>query len=247
MTASSAAAPFLYSGTELDALADARNYYRAILWHLAPHMGRRIVEVGAGIGTFSAHILEAANPASLTLIEPAQNNIDILRNRFASDTRVRTVYGYIGDVAGRVTADAVVAVNVLEHVDDDVGFLRSARGILGSEGHLLLFVPAGQWLYGALDAAVEHYRRYSKSLLADRLRLAGFDNFRLRYFNFPGIVPWFITGRILKRTTVRAQHARHYDRCIMPWLAPIERWCEPPTGQSILVIARTGKGGAVPA
>lgn len=229
---------FLYSGTELDALAEAHNYYRCILSYFAPHLGRRIVEVGAGIGTFSERLLNAAEPEEMVLVEPADNNIEGLRQRFAERSAVRVVHGYLDAVVGSVAADSVVAVNVMEHVEDDVAFLRGAHELLNPGGHLLLFVPAGQWLYGAMDAAFDHYRRYDKPMLTDRLHAAGFGTFHLRYFNLPGIVPWFITGRVLKRTTVLPRDARRYDRWVMPWLAPLERWCEPPIGQSLLVIAR---------
>jgi len=240
MTATLTATPFVYSGTELDALAGANNYYRSILHYFKPFLGERIVEVGAGIGTFAAHLMEARKPTALTLIEPAENNIDTLRERFAGEARVRVLHGYLDAMTKGLTAHSLVAVNVLEHVRDDVGFLRAARRVIAPGGHLLLFVPACQWLYGAMDAAFEHHRRYSKALLADRLRAAGFDKFRLRYFNLPGILPWFIAGRILNRTTVRERDARRYDRWIMRWVGPIERRCEPPVGQSILTIAQVG-------
>ena len=134
-------------------MAAAPNYYRWIVGRCEPYLGRRIVEVGAGIGTFAEHLLRAAPGAELTLIEPADNNFPHLRARFADRPRVRTRQGYLEDGGEAQGADAIVAVNVMEHVHDDAAFLAAARRRLAPGGQLLLFVPALPALYGTLDEA----------------------------------------------------------------------------------------------
>src|SRR5262249_45597852 len=73
---------FSYSGTELKALAGAHNYYRWIFRRFAPYLGPRIVEVGAGVGTFSRLLLDESGPSRLVLVEPADNLAPLLRSRF---------------------------------------------------------------------------------------------------------------------------------------------------------------------
>lgn len=236
-TTIAAATPFTYSGSELDALADAEHYYRAILRYFAPRLGARTVEVGAGIGTFAEHLLRQPAVERLVLVEPAQNNVPALRQRFADAGRVRVVHGYLEDMADTLTADSIVAVNVLEHVADDARFLLAARRALSPGGALLLFVPALEWLRGALDDAFEHYRRYDKPSLAAKLDAAGFRVERLRYFNAPGVVPWWVAGKVLRRTTLDPRAVRLYDRLVVPWLSALEARWEPPFGQSILAVA----------
>jgi SAM-dependent methyltransferase len=229
---------FSYSGEELDAMAGAVNYYRWIARRFAPYLGRRVVEVGAGIGTFAEHLLQAAPDAELTLVEPAENNFPHLRARFSGDPRVRTVQGYLEDAGATGSADAVVAVNVMEHVRDDGAFVAAAHGLLAPGGHALVFVPALPALYGTLDEAFEHFRRYTRAELEERLRGAGLTPLRVAYTNLPGVAAWWLTGRVLRRRTVRARDARVYDRWVIPWVRALERVWTPPLGQSLIAIAR---------
>ena len=229
---------FTYSGEELDSLDGMRNYHAWIARRFAPFLGARIVEAGAGIGTFAEHLLAAAPGARVTLVEPAANNYPHLHARFADRARVRTLQGYLDDAGADGSADSVVAVNVMEHVRDDDAFLRTAHRLLASGGHALLFVPALPGLYGTLDEAFEHFRRYTRPGLAQRLRAAGFNPLRVQYTNLPGIAAWWLSGRVLRRRTVTARDARLYDRWVVPWVRELERVWTPPLGQSLIAVAR---------
>jgi len=229
---------FTYSGQELDAMAGAVNYHRWIARRFEPFLGARLVEAGAGIGTFAEHLLRAAPQARLTLAEPAENNFPHLRARFADHPRVRTVQGYLADAGQAGSADSVVAVNVMEHVRDDAAFLADAHRLLAPGGHALLFVPALPALFGTLDEAFEHVRRYTRRGLDARLREAGFHPLRIAYTNLPGVAAWWLSGRVLRRRTVSARDARIYDRWVVPWVAALERVWTPPLGQSLIAVAR---------
>lgn len=244
-----AEASFAYSGEELDALADARNYYRWLIGRFEPHLGPRVVEVGAGIGTFAEWILGTGKVERLTLIEPAANNYPQLERRFRDDTRVRTVQGYLeGEQESEgeqvQDQDALIAVNVLEHVEDDAAFLEAAWRTLRPGGALLIFVPAGRWNFGSLDHAFEHFRRYDRKTLRRRLEAAGFRIETLRYANSIGVLAWFVTGRVLRRRTLDAASVKLYDRIVVPWLMALEDRVAPPLGQSLLAVARRYDGGA---
>jgi SAM-dependent methyltransferase len=229
---------FTYASDELDALAGAVNYYRWIMESFGPRLGRRIVEVGAGVGTCSAYLLEAAPQASLTAIEPAANNVPVLRERFAGEPRVAVRQGYLDETLEAGSADTVVAVNVMEHVEDDAAFLRAARRLLTPGGHLLLFVPAVPAIFGTLDEAFEHFRRYTRRELDAKVRAAGFRVDLLRYVNLPGVAAWWLSGKVLRRRTITASAARTYDRWVIPWISALERRWSPPIGQSLLLVAR---------
>ena len=233
---------FTYSGEELDALAQARNYYGWIVRRFAPYLGRRIVEAGAGIGTFAEHLRAAAPDALLTLVEPAENNWPHLEGRFACRAHVQTRRGYLCDAGAPASTDTVVAVNVMEHVRDDAGFLADAHRLLSPAGHALLFVPALPFLYGSLDEAFEHFRRYTRPGLTRLLRGAGFTPLRVAYTNLPGVLAWYLSGRVLRRRTVSARDARLYDRWMIPWISRLERVWTPPLGQSLIAIARKEGG-----
>jgi len=229
---------FNYSGTELDAMSQARQYYAAISKYFDGHYGSHIVEVGAGVGTFSSFLYDRAGPESLCLLEPASNNFPVLRDRFRGHESVTVHQGYLEDFAVGLSADSLVAINVLEHVADEDAFLGAAREALRPGGTLLLFVPAVQSISGSLDKAFGHMRRYSKSSLQTRLSQSGFQTVSLRYFNLPGVLSWFIAGRVLRRVTISPREVRIFDRAVMPWLSKVERFWEPPMGQSLVVVAR---------
>lgn len=229
---------FTYASSELDAMASAPNYYRAILRFFEPHLGRSVLEVGAGIGTFSALLAGAPGVEALGLLEPAGNNYPHLRDRFAGDPRVRAVHGYLEQHMAEFSVDSVVTVNVLEHVPDDAAFLRAARSVLRPGGRLLIFVPALPAIYGTLDTVFEHHRRYTRRTLRAALAGAGFTIPTLRYVNLPGVLAWFITGRVLRKKTLNPADVAAYDRLVIPWLMKLERRWSPPLGQSLLAVAQ---------
>jgi len=229
---------FSYSGTELDAVAEAHNYYRWIADRFSPYLGRRIAEAGAGIGTVSELLLQRAAPEAMLLIEPDRANAEELAQRFAKDARVRIHHGYLEDADRSFAADTIVAVNVLEHVERPAGFLGAAYASLAPGGALLLLVPAMPALYGSLDKAFEHYRRYTRPELRNQLSAAGFEIETLHYMNLVGIAGWFVAGKIMRRTTLGRGQVRFYDRWVIPWLRRVESVAHPPLGQSLLAIAR---------
>jgi len=229
---------FSYSGTELEAVAEAKNYYDWIIDSFAGRIGQRTVEAGAGIGTVSDLILRRGAPRELVLIEPDGGNVSVLRERFQRDGRVVVRHGYLEDFASSLRVDSVIAVNVLEHVDRDADFLLAAHEVLVGKGSLLLLVPALPAIFGSLDQAFDHFRRYTKSGLSTKLRDAGFEIETLHYLNMLGVAAWFASGRIMRRTTLGRGQVRFYDKYIIPTLRQIETRFHPPIGQSILAIAR---------
>src|SRR5262249_14276693 len=138
----------------------------------------------------------------------------------------------------RSAVDSLIAVNVIEHIADDAEFLRLALHMLVPGGTIILFAPALSILYGTLDKAFEHYRRYSKPELAGKLIQAGFHLESIRYLNFPGVATWFLAGKVLRRKTIRPSQVRMYDRWVVPWVSKLERRWEPPFGQSVLAVGK---------
>ena len=103
---------------------------------------------------------------------------------------------------------------------------------------MLVFVPAGPRIFGTLDEAFGHHRRYTKDSLLAALTPAGFTVDVLRYVNAAGVVGWFVAGKILRQRTLAARQVQVYDRLIIPWLSKIESLWSPPFGQSLLAVAR---------
>lgn len=229
--------PFVYSGTELDAMAEARNYCRWILEFFAPYLGQKVIEIGAGAGTFSQLLLTSGRASELVLFEPGANLFPLLQQRFTNDPRVHVWPGAFDPSVLEAPVDSIVLVNVLEHISDDDALLLQMWQSLRPGGRVLLFVPALEWNYGSLDAAFEHHRRYSKPILRKKLEGAGFRIEQTRYVNFVGIASWFFAGRVLRQKTLRPRQVRWYDRWIIPWTFKLEQIWEPPVGQSLVAVA----------
>jgi SAM-dependent methyltransferase len=222
----------------LEALSQSPNYYGWLLRHFVPYLGKRVLEVGAGIGTVADYLLRNTSATELVLIEPADNLFPRLKERFGEDSRVKLVHGRLDDVASSISVNSVIAINVLEHVADDTDLLRMIHRVLLPGGTVLLFVPALPWLYGTLDESFQHVRRYTKRRFAAQLETAGFHLERLHYFNCPGVIAWFVAGKILRRKTIRVSQARGYDRWVVPLASRLETYWTPPFGQSLVAVAR---------
>ena len=226
-----------YPSTELPTFDDAPNYYAAILKYFAPYLGGHVVEVGAGIGTFSQCLLSLPQITTLTLVEPAKNLFPTLRKKLSGNSKVRFVNGNLQSVASSLSCDSVVLINVLEHVENDEELLSTIHQVLKPEGTVLLFVPALPGLYGSLDKEFGHIRRYRKGELGSLLTKVGFQVERLRYFNLPGILSWFVFGKIFKCKTLNPWSIWLYDRLFMSWIPRFERMWDPALGQSLLAVS----------
>ncbi|MEO8047141.1 MAG: class I SAM-dependent methyltransferase [Nitrospirota bacterium] len=232
-----------YPSTELPSFGNAPNYYAAMLEYFGPHLGGQVVEVGAGIGTFSQCLLSFPQITALTVIEPAKNLFPILRKKLSENSKVRLVNGDLQSVASSLSCDSVVLINVLEHVENDEELLSTIHQVLRPGGTVLLFVPAGPGLYGSLDEEFGHIRRYRKGELGALLTKVGFQVGCLRYFNFPGIFSWFVFGRIFKCKTLNPRSVWLYDRIFMSWIPRCERIWEPVLGQSVLAVCTKPQKG----
>jgi hypothetical protein len=142
---------------------------------------------------------------------------------------------------------AVVAYNVLEHIEDDGAALRGFTNLLAVDGHLLLIVPAVPAAMSRFDREIGHHRRYTRGGLIRTLRQAGLHPVHLRYVNAPGLVAWVFGMRLLGMRPRAGPLLSSWDR-LVPLIARLERRWEPPVGQSLFAVAvRTGDavdGGA---
>lgn len=105
------------------------------------------------------------------------------------------------------TFDAIVGLDVLEHIEDDAAALAECLRVLRPGGTLVLSVPAFRWLWGPHDVALMHFRRYSRAGLVARLREAGFDVRRATYSVF-ALFPLVVLFRVWDRASRRGPEVR---------------------------------------
>ena len=233
-----------YEGNELEATASMNNYYEWIYQIFEMYLGQDIIEVGAGIGTFS-HFLTRKNPIHLSLIEPSTKMFDILQTkvkRKAFGHQSISIYQDIfKDIAEQLKAislpDSIIYINVMEHIEDDEKELELIFQTLKDEGRLFIFVPAIPFLFSKMDEKLGHFRRYTKGELERKCNNAGFKILVSHYFDLSGILPWFIKYRMMRSTNMEKTAMKLYDSLVIPIIRPLETFCPPIIGKNIVLIA----------
>lgn len=188
-------------GEILDRLNRAPRFNRWMADVIRPFVGNRVLEVGAGTGNLSLQLM----PRSVywaTDVNP--NYLGFLGTLRSSRPYMRVAYTNAEDAetfpAGQ-SFDTAVCLNVVEHLQDDVGALCNIRNALADGGRAIILVPCGPWLYGSLDQVLGHYRRYTEEQLVSVAQQAGFKVEQVLKFNRAGVPAWWLNGRLLHRRT----------------------------------------------
>jgi SAM-dependent methyltransferase len=218
---------------------EARGYFDWIARLFGDALQGAVLDHGAGTGMLTERL--AARASRVFALEPESVLLDGLNARFAAQPKVTVVAGTIDTYLTRYGAgslDAVVSSNVLEHLEDDVGCMRQIHRALRPGGAFAVYVPARAELFGSLDESVGHVRRYSRSLLRAHLEQAGFFVQWARYVNLAGVVPWWLSGRLLKRRSIPSQELKLFDRFVIPMAARLEDLLRLPYGLNVAALAR---------
>lgn len=219
-------------------MAQAKRYFAWQARLVEPALGRRVLEVGCGVGSFTAQLLNReavlATDATDDMVERTKS-----RTRGQTNLEVKTI-----DVMSPEflrlrdwQANSCVAMNVLEHIEDDVKAVQQMSAVLAPGGRIFLFVPAAPGLYGPVDANLGHVRRYTKQGLITIAEQAGLSIETLRRINLAGFLAWWVNSKILKLRELPPGQIQFFDRFVAPWLERLERHFEPPFGLSLLLIA----------
>ncbi len=232
----------VYVGKDLEAMSFAVNYHKWILDEFRPFFGKKLVEVGAGTGSFS-ELLLAEKPEQLTIIEPSEMFEYLEQNvsQIETETNIKLHQSIFAEVCGEIAdknkPDSIIYVNVLEHIEDDAGELKMIYETLETGGKCFIFVPALQSLYGEFDRKIGHFRRYAKKEIEEKCESAGFKILKSKYFDFAGIFPWWIKYKLLKSDSLESGAVTLYDKIAVPVISKFEKILPMPIGKNILLIA----------
>src|SRR3954447_19008318 len=219
----------------LEDLEDTKRYSAWIIEMIAPHISGRILEVGAGRGTYSAFL---ADRGHLTALEPSAANSAVLRERLKDHPNAVVVTAELDGTAAPGSYDTVVLLNVLEHIADDHRALNDIYEALAPGGKMVLWVPAFESLYGKFDQRIGHYRRYRRKELLGLVHKVGFQQVTVRYANLPGFFAWWLIVRELGRSPSSGRLLTTCARFLIRVISRVERYIRPPIGQSLLVVAQ---------
>lgn len=222
-------------------MEEAANYNRWLFSLVSSWLNGSVLEIGAGIGNITRHILkESKKVTSLTCLDNNFNCCKMLKHKINQEKKridVTIINDDFMDMKNAGNYDCIFSFNVLEHIEDDMGALKKAKELLVPNGKLLCFVPSFQVLYGSMDRKLHHYRRYERKDLSKKLELCGFDVLKVRYYNTLGFFGWFINNKILEISSQKKKQILLFDKYILPLQSFIESYINIPFGQNLFFIA----------
>lgn len=218
----------------LEDLAEAVNYRRWLCALAAPWLGDDPLEIGSGVGYYGEDLLE--DVPRITVSEADPKRLAALHERFDGNPRV-TVRELLVPITETGEHSSVVAFNVLEHIADDVGALKTFAGLVRPGGRVVMLCPAFEIGMSGFDREVGHVRRYRTATISDAARRAGLEVERVHYVGSLGLLAWLVNMRLLGGRPQAGRALRLWDRFAIPAMRWFEARLTPPFGQSVLLVA----------
>ncbi len=217
----------------------AAPYFRWQFEQFEPHIGRRVADIGCGLGNLTRFMLDRELYVG---VDPDYELLGEMERRYGDMKNVEALSGDIVDPRCRdlligKKLDTIICVNVLEHIKDDTLALKNMASALPSGGTLCLLVPAMPSIFGTLDRLDGHVRRYSKRDLSRKLCSLPLTIVKFHYFNFMGAFGWWWKGRVLKK---ERQSNSDYKlmNLFIPLMSRMEKALAPPLGLSLVAVAK---------
>lgn len=158
-----------------------------------PHSAVRILDVGCGTG---ANLEMLSQFGSAEGVDVSDEALDFCRKKGLTVQKgLAETLPYPDE-----SFDITTALDVIEHLDDDVAGLREMHRVTKTGGYSLFFVPAFMWLWGVQDDISNHRIRYTKKQIVERIEKAGFTVERATYANFTFFAP-ILGGRVFMKLT----------------------------------------------
>ena len=228
-----------YVGTKtLEVLEGANDYNAWIGESISPFLSAPLLEVGAGIGNISKFFL---HNEPFYISDTDKDLVNFLKEKFAKKSSVKVISLNVENSPAKNLQGkfaSIVAINVLEHIEEDIRSLKNMKIMLKKKGKLILLVPAKKRAYTRLDKSLGHFRRYEKKELQEKIIHAGFVIEKIYFFNFLGIFTWVLRDKISQtHTHLSPRHISLFDK-IVKVLKIIERCIPIPIGISLVVVAK---------
>ena len=231
-----------YGRGVLNNLTGTPQYLSWLARLVRPHLGDKVLELGAGIGNLAGRLM--GRRVLYVAADKDRLNLHALNNRFLRTPNV-SVRRIDPDSAADFESfegsfDTVLCLNVLEYVADPAPVLVSIRRVLAPGGNLVVLVPQSPGLFGSLDRTMGHRRRFRSEELQALLLETGFHAERVWNLNKAGTAPWWIHSRLLGSTRIHKLTLKLFDKTVWLWrrLDPILPW----TGLSLVMVAKKRAG-----
>ncbi len=226
-----------YTIADQQRMQAAQRYFQWQARMAEAELGKRVLEVGCGMGNFSDHLRDREQVVGIDVDE---NCVTHWKQRFADRAHYKPGFLVLDAESPdfcdlkRYAIDSIACLNVLEHIDRHELALKHMWEVLPAGGRVVLMVPAFEALYGEIDAKLGHYRRYTRASLSAVAKSAGFELRRLKYMNFIGFFGWWANSKIFKRSEQSEEQIAFFDSYVVPAQSRLEQWISPPVGQSLI-------------
>jgi SAM-dependent methyltransferase len=232
-----------YGRGVLNNLTGTPQYLSWLTRELRPHLGDTVLEVGAGIGNIAGRLM--ARRMLYVAAEKDPLHLHALRNRFLRTPNV-VVQRLDPEAPEEVAAlgacfDTVLCLNVLEYLDDPAGLVRSFHEVLKENGTLVVLAPNSPGLFGTLDQAMGHKRRFDASGMRSIMEAQGFTVQKIYSLNKAGSPPWWAYSRIFGRKHINKAVLKIFDKTVWLWrrLDALLPW----RGLSLVAVATKDRHG----
>lgn len=211
----------------------APRFRRWMIEQFRGHIGDRVIEVNAGPGHTTAHLLGSRR---LVVTDPDLVHVETVRRRFGHLENVEVLQ--LDPAASPLEMgglDTAFLFDGLQRAVEPKDLLAAVAGCLEPGGHVLIHVPAGRHLQGATDEAAGHIRRFDREDVEELIRISGLELIWLRPFNRMGAVGWRLRHRLGGRTLSSVE--THLFDLLVP-MARVVEGLRPLPGLSYLAVVR---------
>lgn len=204
----------------LRVIADAVNFNNWTCDVISPFCNGKILEIGSGIGNISERFI--SNNADITVSDIRSNYISFLQKKFPEleqrnkilrmdlvDPEFDNQFSHLFE-----TFDTVFALNVIEHIEDDVLAVKNCKKLLKQSGRLVLLMPAFMWLYNTFDKELCHFRRYNRKSMISLMQHSGLTTEKTFHFNAGGIPGWYVSGKLMHNKTIPQGQMNIFDKLV---------------------------------
>jgi 2-polyprenyl-3-methyl-5-hydroxy-6-metoxy-1,4-benzoquinol methylase len=229
---------FAYAGGELGLFVEAHRWKAYLEQQVRPFIGRTVLEVGAGIGGTTRALCRPGRDRWVCLEPDAAQARTIQEqvDRGALLSCCEVVVGQVRD-AEEHAYDTVLYIDVLEHIEDDIGELAAATRRLVPGGHIVVLSPAHPWLFSPFDRAIGHFRRYTRHSLR-RIGPAGCELVVLRHLDAAGLLASWANRMFLRQQLPTPRQVHLWDRRLVPASRILDRLTGFRLGRTVLAVWR---------
>lgn len=228
--------PYQYAGSELEIFEKAHNWKAYLRRSMQPYLAGSVLEVGAGLGANTRQFV-GLHFDRWTCLEPDMSLAEQIEPGGPLLDRHKVIIGDLEALDPALRFDAILYVDVLEHIEDDAGELRRAASHLSRGGTLIVLSPAHPWLFTPFDRAIGHYRRYTKESL-QAVSPPHLCREKLQYLDSAGLLALLGNRLLLHSSMPTVGQVRTWDSVLVPCSRLLDPLLCGTVGKSVLGVWR---------